>query len=81
MRKFLNCFILTLIFVSCSKENGNSDRQNSVEFDRSTVLINLADNIIIPNYNAFQEKMNALESSSEKFISELDSENTPTNYG
>ena len=80
MRKFLNCFILTLIFVSCSKENGSSDKQNSVEFDRSTVLVNLADNIIIPNYNAFQEKMNALESSSEKFISELDSENTPTNY-
>ena len=80
MKRFLKYFILILVVISCSKENGNSDKQNTPEFDRSTVLVNLADNIIIPNYNAFQGKMNELKSSSEKFISELDSENTSSNY-
>ena len=61
MKRLLKSFILILVIVACSKENGNSDEQNSVEFDRSTILVNLADNIIIPNYNAFQEKMNALK--------------------
>ena len=80
MKRFLKYFILILVVISCSKENGKSDKQNTPEFDRSTVLVNLADNIIIPNYNAFQGKMNELKSSSEKFISELDSENTSSNY-
>ena len=80
MKRFLKYFILILVVISCSKENGNSDKQNTPEFDRSTVLVNLADNIIIPNYNAFQGKMNELKSYSKKFISELESENKSSNY-
>ena len=54
MKRFLKYFILILVVISCSKENGNSDKQNTPEFDRSTVLVNLADNIIkLSNKNFF----------------------------
>lgn len=57
-----------LLIVSCS---GDSDEeQNQVpEFDRSTILKNYAENIIIPRYDDFQSALANLKSSVDSYVS------------
>lgn len=57
-----------LLIVSCS---GDSDEeQNQVpEFDRSTILKNYAENIIIPRYDDFQSALTNLKSSVDAYVS------------
>lgn len=71
MRFFLKLSIITLLIVSCSSDSNNEDVQmpeaeeeenNDTEFvdnfDRSTMITEWADKIIIPNYDLFVDKLN-----------------------
>lgn len=51
-----------LLIMSCSSDS--DEEQNQVpEFDRSTILKNYAENIIIPRYDDFQSALANLKSS------------------
>lgn len=64
MRKIFGIIALVLFAYACSSDNDNgNDDQGPVSptFDRTAVLENWADNIIIPGYVDFQSKVNALQ--------------------
>ncbi len=57
-----------LLIVSCSSDS--DEEQNQVpEFDRSTILKNYAENIIIPRYDDFQSALANLKSSVDSYVS------------
>ena len=60
----LFCF---LAFVSACGEDDTSDSQPTDSYDRGALLLNWADNIIIPGYANLSQKLNALEIVSEDF--------------
>ena len=60
----LFCF---LAFVSACGEDDTSDSQPTDSYDRGALLLNWADNIIIPGYANLSQKLNALEIASEDF--------------
>jgi len=65
----LQCCLLAgfLVFSSCNPE-GN----NTVNFDRQTMLENIGSNIILPNYSALSEKMNLLQQAATDFTATPD---------
>ncbi|MBT8295997.1 MAG: imelysin family protein, partial [Gramella sp.] len=74
--KFL--LIATLMFAACSTEEdgpatGNGNEENS--FDRGAMLVNWADNIIIPAFGDFKSTTQDLEDLSLKFTSNPNEEN------
>ncbi|AUC84118.1 peptidase M75 superfamily protein [Polaribacter sp. ALD11] len=65
-KNFLILFILVITIYACSSsEKGEPAVTDS--FDRSAMLVNIADNIIIPAYEDFSTKMNALKTTGETF--------------
>ena len=77
MKKFLGIIAVTLFFYACGSDdttittdddgNGSGDVAN---FDRRPMLINWADNIIVPGYVDFTTKVNTLESATESFTTD-----------
>ena len=62
MKKFgLFAIALIGIFYACSSEDSGSTSGDN--YDRTVLLTNWADNLIIPSYLNFQNKVNALETS------------------
>ena len=59
--------IILLAFVSACGVDDTSDIQSTDSYDRSALLVNWADNIIIPGYANFSQKLTALEIASENF--------------
>lgn len=59
--------IILLAFVSACGVDDTSDIQPTDSYDRSALLVNWADNIIIPGYANFSQKLTALEVASEDF--------------
>jgi len=59
--------IILLAFVSACGVDDSSDIQSTDSYDRSALLVNWADNIIIPGYANFSQKLTALETASEDF--------------
>ncbi|MBO9572997.1 MAG: hypothetical protein J7497_12455, partial [Chitinophagaceae bacterium] len=59
----------TVVFYACSKKSGN-DNNNGTSNDefKSGMLINYADNLIIPAYTDFQSKVNTLETTVNIFL-------------
>ena len=59
-----------MLFVSCEKDNDESDNSQFYDgFDRSDLLINWCDNIILPSYNAFESSLLNLEDAINTFNS------------
>jgi predicted lipoprotein len=58
-------FIIAL--VACTS-NGGDDTTNSNSFDRTALLTNWADNIIIPSYTNYQSKLQSLTTSANTFV-------------
>ena len=56
---------LFMIYSCTSTEEG--ELVIADDFDRSLMLVNIADNIILPSYEDFSEKMNDLKASGELF--------------
>ena len=58
--RFLKIFITTSLIsfsISCS-ENENQQTSTSDNYDRSALLTNVVDNIIIPAHQKFQQELN-----------------------
>lgn len=60
---------ITAIFVSCSKSSSSGGGGEVKGFDKTGMLINYADNLIIPGYAVMQEKVSALQTASNAFLS------------
>ena len=76
--KKINYSILTIfsifLIIACSSES--DENQNQVaDFDRSSILKNYADNIIIPRYNNFKADLDALKTVVDEFASNPNSAN------
>lgn len=74
MKKFgLLALALLGVFYACSSEDSSSSSGDN--YDRSALLANWADNIIIPSYTNFQAKVNALETSVTTFNTSVNQTN------
>ena len=62
-------FSLTLIFTACSNRSGGSEDESSDNFDRGAMLVNWADNIIVPAYTSFNSKTMELKAKTTDFTS------------
>jgi len=60
MKKTLLLFGFIVFFAACSSSEGGSDSSGD-GYDRTALLTNLADNMIIPSLESYQTKVNALQ--------------------
>ncbi|TXD49456.1 imelysin family protein [Polaribacter sp. IC073] len=65
-KRFLLLFISITTMYACSSSDGGEPVVTD-SFDRSAMLVNIADNIIIPAYEDFSAKMSALKTAGETF--------------
>ncbi|MGB5981288.1 MAG: imelysin family protein [Nonlabens sp.] len=70
MKKILFLFLIFAI-ASCSTDDGNDGNSND-NFDRSAMMANLADNIIIPSYEELQQALETLTDRKDSFIASRD---------
>src|SRR5690606_40228673 len=66
MKKVLSLFILAIVGLGCSS-NDNEEVNNTPSFDRSAILVNWADNIIIPSYENYTAKVTTLSEKAATF--------------
>lgn len=66
MKKILALFILAVVGLGCSS-NDNEEVNNTPTFDRSAILVNWADNIIIPSYENYTAKVTSLSEKATTF--------------
>lgn len=76
MKKFAALLLTVLMVWSCT-DNGPSGPSPD-DFDREEILINWADNIIIPAFNKFSESTAQLHTSAENFSAEPTQQNLET---
>ena len=77
MKYFKVSALLLIVFasiVACSTDN-DTPQDEGDSFDRGTMLVNWADNIIIPAYNSFNLKATALKASTSQFTTNPTVEN------
>ncbi|MGB5821619.1 MAG: imelysin family protein [Saonia sp.] len=70
MKKFLSLSVILLIIMGCSSSDSSDDTPTpptGTTFQRSVMLENWADNIIIPSYQAFQSSLTDLDAAFENF--------------
>ena len=67
LKIFISISILSIFIISCS--SSTDDEQSIIpEFDRSAVLKNYADNIIIPRLNNFRSSVDYLKESGDAYV-------------
>lgn len=71
MKKIIFLITIILLVSSCSSDNENSNTSGD-NFNRTEMLTNWADNIIIPRYENYQSKVNTLKTAASTFV------NTPS---
>lgn len=64
---FLQALVLTA-FLGCGKSSGGNDPEPAQGFDKSAMLANYADVLIIPGYALLQTNMNAFQTASDNFL-------------
>ncbi len=75
MKRFLlSIIVLSLLIGSCSSDNETTN-DTTDSFDRKALLENVADNIIIPSYQAFLTDMKALNTATSDFVTTTDEAN------
>lgn len=62
----LFCLALLLAFFACDKSSPNGN--DPLAYDKTGMLSNYADNLIIPQYQLLQQKLTALQSAAEQFF-------------
>lgn len=67
-KRFSLLFVSIIIISACSSSEETAPIVSD-SFDRNALLVNIADNIIIPAYDDFSSKMSALKTSGEIFTS------------
>jgi len=71
LKIFISISILSIFIISCS--SSSDDEQSTIpEFDRSAVLKNYADNIIIPRLNNFRSSVDYLRESVDAYVDSPD---------
>ena len=71
LKIFLSISILSIFIISCS--TSSDDEQSTIpDFDRSMVLKNYADNIIIPRLNNFKSSVDYLKESGDAYVDSPD---------
>ena len=71
LKIFLSISILSIFIISCS--SSSDDEQSTIpDFDRSMVLKNYADNIIIPRLNNFRSSVDYLKESGDAYVDSPD---------
>ena len=71
LKILISISILSIFIISCS--SSSDDEQSTIpEFDRSAVLSNYADNIIVPRLNNFKSSVDYLKESGDAFIDSPD---------
>ena len=73
-KKIIYSILVIFVIVSCSSDNEDEIDQVP-QFDRSSILKNYADNIIIPRYNDFKAELNNLEIAVNNFTQTPNSSN------
>ena len=67
LKIFISISILSIFIISCS--SSSDDEQSTIpEFDRSAVLKNYADNIIIPRLNNYRSSVDYLKESGDAYV-------------
>lgn len=66
MKKIVALFTLIMIAAGCSSSDGNNNT-NTANYDKTAVLTNWADNIIIPAYTAYDRANGTLQSAVNAF--------------
>lgn len=74
IKKIITIFSIAVLLYSCGSESGNNNSYDD-GFNRSELLANLTDNIIIPSYNNFQQELINLEQSAINFTNNTDQDN------
>lgn len=62
MKRILIIFIAIVVFYNCTS-SGDNEPDITDNFDRKVMLAHISDNIIIPSYESFSDKMDALNTS------------------
>ena len=71
LKIFISISILSIFIISCS--SSSDDEQSTIpEFDRSAVLKNYADNIIIPRLNNYRSSVDYLKESVDAYVDSPD---------
>ena len=60
---------------ACNKDDDNNKSRNNGNFDRKAMLKNTGNNLIIPNYQEFNEKAGKLHQASQQFTSDPSGKN------
>ena len=79
MKKILLCIVFLTLIGACSSDNEGVEPEPSAglkaTFERSTMLTNWTDNIIIPSYDAFSLELDALNTSFDTFKTDASTTN------
>ncbi|MFT3793961.1 imelysin family protein [Flavobacterium sp.] len=67
MKKFLLFFAFVVVAAACSSSDNGSDNSPVNGYDRTALLTNWADNIIIPAFENYQQKVNDLHAKASTF--------------
>ena len=59
---------ISIIFYACSKGGGSSDPQPETGFDKTAMLTNYADNLVIPGYTTLQTQLQTLDAAVATFL-------------
>jgi predicted lipoprotein len=70
MKKILGAIFLAILIIGCSSSDNNETNNN--KYDRSAMLINWADNIIIPSYQNYTAKVTLLSDKATAFTTAPD---------
>lgn len=60
--------VISIICYACSKGGGSNDPQPDNGFDKTAVLTNYADNLVIPGYTAMQSQLQELDAAVTAFL-------------
>lgn len=74
MRKLV--FILSVLFIaSCSSDNGSDSGSDTSNYDKEEMLTSWADNIIVPSFENYQQKVNLLNTEVDTFSENINASN------
>lgn len=71
-------FVFALVLACSSSDDDSSSSSNGDGFDRSTLLVNWADNIIIPAYTDLEAKLSTLKTDKDVFVATPNQANLET---
>ncbi len=69
MKKIIGSLFVLILAFSCVEENNDNTAESSDDFDRTLILANWVDNIILPAYDAFEVEVSDLKTAETAFVS------------